>query len=262
MIFRNLLAVSCGLSLLSWLFCRGWRRIPLFGAYLAVQLPLLIGCRPESALWLQTEWVNLEPTVVALRFAATAEAFWVHSADPAIQPHRKRIAVALSGLLAALLALVWVFTPGSPLQNVVQARRLAQIGCAAFLLLYAVLVWSVGHLGIGWRSGHLLLFVAMLAILAGISVASMSIRPWSREAWHFVDDAANMATAVLLACWAIMFWEDKPMTKGIYIAAGMCLISFACFAFGLIVGLPWHVQVFNGISICFNGLRVIAKRST
>ena len=193
--------------MLSWLFSRGWRRLPLFGAYLAVQMPLLIGCRPESAFWLQTEWVNLEPTVVVMRFAATAEAFWVHSADSAIQPHRRRLALALAALSAALLALVWVFTPSSPLQNVVQARRLAQVGCAAFLLLYAILVWSVGHLGAGWRTGHLLLLVAMLAVLASISVASMSIWPWSAAAWHFADDAANVAMAGFLALWAASWWK-------------------------------------------------------
>ncbi len=209
MIYRYLLAGSCAIALFSWLFSRGWRRLPLFGAYLAVQLPLLIGCRPESALWLQTEWVNLEPAVVVLRCAATAEAFWVHSADPTIQPHRKRLTAALGALAAALLALVWVFTPGSPLQNVVQARRLAQIGCAAFLLLYAVLVWSVGRLGTGWRTGHLLLLVAMLAVLAGISVASMSIRPWSWEAWHLVDDAANVAMAALLITWTGMWRKEE-----------------------------------------------------
>ena len=204
MIFRYLLAASCALALLSWLFSRGWRRLPLFGCYLAVQLPLLIGYRPEDPAWLAAWWLRLEPAVVVLRFAATAEAFWVHSADPSIRPHRKQIAVALSCLVAALLALVWVFTPGSPLQNVVQALRPAQIGCAAGLLLYAVLVWSVGHLGAGWRTGHLLLMVAMLAVLASISVASMSIRPWSREAWHFVDEAANVAMAGLLVTWAAL----------------------------------------------------------
>ena len=209
MIYRHLLAGSCGIALLSWLFSRGWCHLPFFGAYLAVQLPLLIGCRPESAIWLQTEWVNLEPAVVVLRLVATAEAFWVHSADSAIRPHRKRVTVALSCLVAALLALVWVFTPGRPLQNVVQARRLAQIGCAAFLLLYAVLVWSVGRLGTGWKTGHMLLVVAMLTVLASISVASMSIRPWLRESWHFVDDAANVAMAGLLCGWAVMWWRSK-----------------------------------------------------
>jgi hypothetical protein len=196
-VLRWVLAASVLLALLAALVRGWWRRVPVFCCYLAAQLPLLVGYRPESEQWLQRFWVPLEPLVVLLRMGATVEAFWHNSTE-----RRFLVGMSLSLLAAALVTLVWRVLPPEADWRIIEVRRYAQIWCAAFLLLYAVLMFVIGDLRRGWRLTHLLVLLGILLNHAAVSVASLR-GAWG-AGWWIVSPISFGAAAVGYLAWMIL----------------------------------------------------------
>ena len=206
MIFRHLLAASVALAFLSWLLHRGWRRLPLFGAYLACQLPLLFGFRPEDDTWLASWWLYWQPAVLVARALATWEAYWVHTDGQATKRARIASGACLIVIAIGMMVAAWGFRPSSTVSNIVQIRRSAIVGMWAFLFLYLMASALRGILGSGWRTRHYLLHFAMMTVLFAVILPGLGVvrLSWSRDAWHLVDDVANLAMSGLMLVWALL----------------------------------------------------------
>ena len=186
-----------GIALACLLWRGWWRRVPVFGLYLAAQMPLLIGYRPESAAWLSNFWIPLAPLIVLLRVAVAIEAFRLHAVK-----YRWLMGLSLAALALALVGVIWRVVPAAPQPRIVELRRYAQIWAGLFLLLYAVLAYSADHWQTGWKARHLLVLLVILLNHTIVSMMSME-GPW-RSGWWTVSDVSFAVSAAGYLAWAIL----------------------------------------------------------
>ena len=195
----NLLLAGAALAALADLTVKGWwKKTPVFGAFLVLQVILLIGYRPHSDNWLAAVWVPLSPLMTGLRIGVAAEAYLLHASRV-----RRLMGLSLAALSVALVAVAWKALPPTTdlVPLMVEIRRYVQIFVGMFLLLYAVLAYCADGWREGWRSKHLLVMVALLLNNMTVSIL-MSFVP--KNAWHAMNDTSFAAAAIAYSVWIIL----------------------------------------------------------
>lgn len=181
------------------------RRLPLFTAATVASLAFEACYQPYSLPWLRQWYPWLVSPLLLLRALAVAEAFVVSSRDF----RQRRLIAAASVLLALLFASViaWRFGGGDVLHSAIHARRVIVVGLAAFLGIYALLVWSAGYRRSGIIDAHVGLLFAVCAVMAAGSVARLA---WPGGNWQAASDATYAACALIYLTWGASFSIPAP----------------------------------------------------